>query len=61
VVSNDDWQTGDDVDSIPASLQPLDPRESALHLSLPPGNYTAVVRGKAGAVGVALVEAYNLQ
>ena len=61
VTSNDDWQTGADPDSIPASLQPLDPRESALHLSLPPGNYTAVVRGKAGAMGVALVEAYNLQ
>ncbi len=61
VVSNDDWQNGDDVDSIPTSLRPLDPRESALHLSLPPGSYTAVVRGKAGATGVALVEAYNLQ
>ena len=61
VTSNDDWQTGADPDSIPASLQPLDPRESALHLSLPPGNYTAVVRGKAGEMGVALVEAYNLQ
>jgi hypothetical protein len=61
VTTNDDWQTAEGVASIPASLQPLDPRESALHLSLPPGNYTAVVRGKAGAVGVALVEAYNLQ
>jgi len=61
VTTNDDWQTGNDLDSIPASLQPLDPRESALHVSLPPGNYTAVVRGKGGAVGVALVEAYNLQ
>jgi pectin methylesterase-like acyl-CoA thioesterase len=60
VTSDDDWQTGPNHDSIPASLQPLDARESALHLSLPPGNYTAVVRGKAGAVGVALVEAYNL-
>lgn len=61
VTSDDDWQTGPNHDLIPASLQPLDARESALHLSLPPGNYTAVVRGKAGAVGVALVEAYNLQ
>jgi pectin methylesterase-like acyl-CoA thioesterase len=61
VTTNDDWQTGDDVNPIPASLQPSDPRESALHLSLPPGNYTAVVRGKGGTVGVALVEAYNLQ
>ncbi len=61
VTTNDDWQTGDDLDSVPASLQPPDPRESVLHISLPPGNYTAVVRGKGGAVGVALVEAYNLQ
>jgi len=60
VTTNDDWQSGDGFDLIPASLQPPDPRESALHLSLPPGNYTAVVRGKGGAVGVALVEAYNL-
>jgi hypothetical protein len=61
VTSNDDWQTGADLDSIPTSLHPLDSRESVLHLSLPPGNYTAVVRGKGGAVGVGLVEAYNLQ
>jgi pectin methylesterase-like acyl-CoA thioesterase len=61
VTSDDDWQMDSNHDSIPASLQPLDARESALHLSLPPGNYTAVVRGKGSAVGVALVEAYNLQ
>ena len=61
VTSDDDWQTGPNHDLIPASLQPLDARESALHLSLAPGNYTAVVRGKAGTVGMALVEAYNLQ
>ena len=61
VTTNDDWQTGNDLDSIPGSLQPLDSRESVLHLRLPPGNYTAVVRGKEGAVGMALVEAYNLQ
>jgi pectin methylesterase-like acyl-CoA thioesterase len=61
VTSNDDWQTGANSASIPASLRPIEPHESALHLSLAPGNYTAVVRGKAGAVGVALVEAYNLQ
>ena len=61
VTSNDDWQTGANSASIPASLRPIDPRESALYISLPPGQYTAVVRGKAGAVGVALVEAYNLQ
>jgi hypothetical protein len=29
--------------------------------TLPPGNYTAIVRGKNSTTGVGLVEAYNLQ
>lgn len=59
VTSNDDWQTA--AEPIPVSLQPRDPRESALQLSLAPGNYTAIVRQKGDMTGVALVEAYNLQ
>lgn len=61
VTTNDDWQAGANRDSIPVSLQPLDERESAIYATLSPGSYTAIVRGKAGATGVALVEAYNLQ
>jgi hypothetical protein len=61
VTSNDDWQSDPNRESIPASLQPTVPLESALYISLAPGHYTAIVRGKAGSVGVALVEAYNLQ
>ena len=60
VTTNDDWQTDADRDSIPVSLQPLDGRESAIYATLSPGSYTAIVRGKAGATGVALVEVYNL-
>jgi hypothetical protein len=30
-------------------------------MTLQPGNYTAVVRGKNNTTGVALVEVYNLQ
>jgi len=44
-----------------ALLQPQDSREAAVVLSLPVGNYTAIVRGKGGTTGVALVEAYRLQ
>ncbi len=29
--------------------------------NLPPGNYTAIVRGKNGGMGVALVEVFALQ
>jgi pectin methylesterase-like acyl-CoA thioesterase len=60
VTTNDDWQAGANRDSIPVSLQPQDGRESAIQATLPPGSYTAIVRGKEGAMGVALVEAYNL-
>jgi len=60
VTTNDDWQTGANHDSIPVSLQPQDGRESAIYASLSAGSYTAIVRGKAGATGAALVEAYNL-
>jgi pectinesterase len=61
VTTNDDWQTGAPPELIPSVLQPLEQREAALHALLPPGNYTAVVSGKAGATGMALVEAYSLQ
>ena len=60
VTTNDDWEASPNHDSIPVSLQPLDGRESAIYAALSPGSYTAIVRGKTGATGVALVEAYNL-
>jgi hypothetical protein len=64
MVSNDDWQ------SDPASaalltangLAPSDPKEAAIFTSLaPPGQFTAVVAGKNGGIGIALVEIYNLR
>jgi len=39
---------------------PGDPRESAIIADLPPGNYTAIVRGGTNTTGVALVEVYDL-
>ena len=41
-------------------LAPPNDLESAMLLSLIPGNYTALVRGKNATTGVALVEAYQL-
>jgi pectin methylesterase-like acyl-CoA thioesterase len=61
VTTNDDWHTAASGEPIPVALQPRDPRESAMQMNLAPGNYTAIVRGKGNATGVALVEAYNLQ
>ena len=39
---------------------PADPSESAIIADLPPGNYTAIVRGVDNMTGVALVEVYDL-
>lgn len=69
VASNDDWQntiiggiiTSDQVQDIEDSgLAPQDALESAIIADLPPGNYTAIVRGFNDTTGVALVEAYDL-
>ena len=69
IASNDNWQhtiiggiiTSDQVPAIRASGHaPGDPSESAIIANLPPGNYTAIVRGVNNTTGVALVEVYDL-
>jgi hypothetical protein len=58
---NDNWADDANQGSIPPSLQPGDPHESALYRVLPSGDYTAVVRGTGNSTGIGLVEVYNLQ
>jgi hypothetical protein len=67
--SNDNWMTTilggiitrDQVADIRDSGHaPTDPRESAIIATLPPGNYTAIVRGVNVTTGVGLVEVYDL-
>ena len=63
--SNDNWKTRPDGSSQQAEIEattipPTDDSESALLETLPPGNYTAIVRGKDSLIGVGLVEVYNL-
>ena len=69
IASNDNWMTTilggiitrDQVQDIRDSGHaPTDPRESAIIAELPPGNYTAIVRGVNDTAGVALVEVYDL-
>src|SRR4029453_12709697 len=61
IAFENDWQDNTPTAVKAALLQPQDSRESAVVLSLPAGKYTAIVRGKNGTTGVALVEAYRLQ
>jgi hypothetical protein len=60
LISNDDWQQGQPTDLNQLNLTPSDSRESALVATLPPGNYTAILRGKDNTKGVAVVEVYNV-
>jgi DNA-binding beta-propeller fold protein YncE len=59
IASNDDWQEHE-AEVNATMLAPKDPRESAIVARLYPANYTAIARGKNGATGVALVDAYYL-
>ena len=61
VIMNDDWRASQEAEIVATTVPPSDNREAAIVAMLPPGNYTAIVRGKADTTGVALVEAYNLQ
>jgi hypothetical protein len=65
IASNDNWQhtaiggiiAGDQVgDILNSGLAPGDRNESAINATLPPGNYTAIVRGVNDTTGVALLE-----
>jgi sugar lactone lactonase YvrE len=56
IASNDDWQTAANADQIPTRLQPSDSREPVILATLPPGRFTAILRGKNGASGVGLIE-----
>ncbi|MEP7070947.1 MAG: SGNH/GDSL hydrolase family protein [Verrucomicrobiota bacterium] len=56
---NDDWGTDHPTAVKATLLAPPNAKESAIVMSLPAGNYTAIVQGKNGTTGVALVEAYR--
>lgn len=60
IATNRDWTESQEAEIRALGLTPADARESALVVQLPPGAYTAVVRGTDGTTGVALVEAYEL-
>jgi len=59
VSSNDNWKTSQQAAIQATGLAPASDFESAILLTLPVGNYTAVVRGKNSSTGVALVETYR--
>jgi hypothetical protein len=61
LLANDNWKEQQEAELQQTGIPPNDPSESALVADLNPGAYTAVVAGKGGATGVALIEVYNLR
>lgn len=60
IFANDNWRSTQQQQIVASKIPPTDNRESAIIATLKPGRYTAIVRGKGGSTGVALVEVYNL-
>ncbi|MEY2562741.1 MAG: outer rane lipase/esterase [Verrucomicrobiota bacterium] len=60
IAFNDNWKEGQPQAVVATQFAPSDDRESVIVAFLAPGNYTAVVRGKADTTGVALFEAYRI-
>ncbi|MDQ3199323.1 MAG: alpha/beta hydrolase [Verrucomicrobiota bacterium] len=58
---NDDWRSTQQQEIINSTIPPISDKEAAIVATLPPGNYTAVVRDGTGATGVSLVEVYDLE
>jgi len=61
VRENDDWMTTQKAELEATGLQPTNDLEAALVQTIPPGQYTAQVRGKPEATGTGVVQIYFLQ
>lgn len=64
IATNDDWRQGD-TSQIPAGFEPKNDRESVIVATLPITadgftNYTAILKGANGEVGIGLAEIYDL-
>jgi len=65
LATNDNWKTNSDGGSQQAEVEattipPTNDLESAIVMTLSPGEYTAILAGKDGGTGTGLVEAYDL-
>ncbi len=58
IASNDDWKSTQQAAIAATGFAPANDLESAAMLTLQPGAYTVIVRGKGGATGVGIVETF---
>jgi hypothetical protein len=58
--SNDNWKQDQQAEIEKSGVPPANDFESAIVRTVPPGNYTAVLRGQNNTAGIGLVEVYDL-
>ncbi len=58
-LTNDNWRNEQAPELTASTLAPSKDAEAEMAVALPPGGYTAIVRGKDDTTGVALVEVYT--
>jgi hypothetical protein len=59
-VTNDNWRDTQEAEIRATGIAPTDDLESAIIVTLNEGAYTAILRGSNNTIGIALVEAYDL-
>jgi streptogramin lyase len=59
LASNDDWKSSQQNEIQATGLAPPNDREAGILTTLPAGNFTAIVSGKNGETGVALVDVFH--
>jgi phospholipase/lecithinase/hemolysin len=60
LATNDNWRDSQQAQIQATGAAPTNNFESAIVRTLPPGSYTAILRGKNGGTGVGLAEVYDL-
>jgi hypothetical protein len=58
--TNNDWKSDQQAEIEATGIPPGNDAESAIVRTLPPGAYTAVLKGNGGAEGIGVVEVYDL-
>jgi len=59
-ITNDNWRDTQEAQIKASGIPPTNDLESAIDITLPPGNYTGVILGKGGSTGIGLIEVYDL-
>jgi hypothetical protein len=60
IAANDNWKDNQESELLATGIAPRYDSESALVITLPPGNYIALVRDKNSTGGIGLLETYVL-